>query len=60
MQAMSSLDCDKSLLNLVIYLVLTWLLPLSVKGCSLIPLSKLKKIVEWLLSNMINKEPIKI
>ena len=31
----SSLDCDKSLLDLAIYVVLTWLLPMGVKGYSL-------------------------
>ena len=34
-QAISSLDCDKSLWDLVIYLVLMWLLPMGVKGYSL-------------------------
>ena len=43
-QAISSLDCDKSLLDLVIYLVLMWLLPVGVKGYSLMAraLSKFK------------------
>ena len=57
-QAISSLDCDKSLLDFVIYLVLTWLLPMGIKGYSLTrSLSKLQKFCNclfyWVHVNMV-------
>ena len=55
-QPISSLDCDKSLLDLVIYLVLTWLLPWESKDIHLLGLyqnAKNSAIVYWVHVNMV-------